>query len=103
MGVYFTVEHRCNLLSALLLDYAERVASRHRLRQSQVEPLEKLRCRLPPPIELGKHEGMKRVVDRRRDFRRNDTMSFSVVEHDAGRFIALMKVLGHAELLRASP
>src|SRR5580698_6554748 len=66
---YFAVEHGGNFLRVLVLAPTEGIPRRNGLCQSQVDSLEKLRSRFSAVIEVGEHEGMKGVVNRRSDFR----------------------------------
>src|SRR5215471_13928100 len=62
---YFPVKHGRDFPRIFLLTYPQGVASRDRLRQTQVYVFKQLRRRFSVVIEFREHEGVERVVNRR--------------------------------------
>src|SRR2546427_339700 len=100
--VYFAVKHGRYLLGALLLPSSQSILCGGWLGQPSVDSLGLSWCCFPSMIEFGEHEGMKGVVDRRRDFRCNDSVSLSVHQQTSRRAIQLAQVFGDPHLFRAS-
>ena len=101
-GMDFAIEHGGNFTRLFGLAHAERVACGAGLREAEVEVLEEARGGPAVAVELGKHEGLERVVDGGGDFGGDDAVAFGVDEEDACGGVELVEILGDAELLGAA-
>src|SRR5260370_11524779 len=72
--MHFAIKHSRNL-ARIFFTYTKCVTSCNRMRQTQVDVFKQLRRRRSVMIEFGEHESMKRIVDRRGNFRGNKSVS----------------------------
>src|SRR5215469_6466486 len=76
--MHFAVQHGGNLARIFCVTSSEGIASRDRLRQTQVDVFKQLHRRASVMIELREHESMEGVVYCGRNFRGYKAMSFSI-------------------------
>src|SRR4030095_7472059 len=73
VGMYFAIKHSRNL-ARIFFTYTKCVTSCNRMGQTQVQVFKQLRRGGSVVIKLGEHERMKRIVYRRGNFRRNQSV-----------------------------
>src|SRR4030095_9501506 len=77
-GMDFSLKHSRNLARIFSLVYPQCIASRDRMRQTQIDVFKQLRRGPSVVVKLGEHESMKRIVYSRGNFRCNNSMSLCI-------------------------
>jgi len=94
IGTDLAVEHRGVLPPILILIAAESISRSHGFGHAQIDSFEHIQGCPSMPIQVRKNEGLKGVVNRRRDLRRYDVVALGInQEHSCGRMERL-QVLG---------
>src|ERR1700730_17569830 len=95
--MHFAIKHSRDL-ARIFFTYTKCVASRDRMRQTQVDVFKELRCRHSVMIEFGEHESMKRIVYRRGNFCCNKSVPLCVHQEDSCGAIELVERFGGPHL-----